>query len=120
MGERKAVTKKLALSYRSGDQARKSRIRDEVVELTGCHRDCARAALRAGAAGEAASATAGNIWAGVDAGAGHRLGDAADAGGQTAGADAASGWGDHAHRRAGGAAEPDECRDDRQLGRVSQ
>jgi transposase InsO family protein len=47
MGQRKAVTSKLAAAYRRGSKSDKSRILDELTELTGWNRDWARAAIRA-------------------------------------------------------------------------
>jgi hypothetical protein len=46
MGQRQAVTKKKAAAYRRATKSEKSRILDDLVDLTEWHRDYARAALR--------------------------------------------------------------------------
>jgi hypothetical protein len=46
IGQRQAVTKKKVPAYKRATRSDASRILDELVDLTGCHLDHARASLR--------------------------------------------------------------------------
>ena len=94
MRQRQAVTMKKALTYRGADRAGKSRILDELVELTAL----ASRLCQGGAAGrvetedrEAQAWSGADVWAAGDSGANEVLGSAAGSGGKTPGTDAGRG-----------------------------
>ena len=57
MGQRKAVTQKLAIAYRRGSRGEKSRIPSKLSDLTGRHRDHAGKAIRSAGAVRSTKAT---------------------------------------------------------------
>jgi hypothetical protein len=75
MAQRQAVTKKKALAYQGASRKEKSRILEELIELTGWHRDYARAALRIAVSGGRSTAFRDAMDASTYA---HRPGMAAD------------------------------------------